>query len=306
MITVGLRIDIDTLRGTRIGVPNLIDLLASRQIRATFFFSVGPDNMGRHLWRLARPAFLIKMIRTRAARLYGWDILLRGTLYPGPIIGKQCPGPIRAAAEAGHETGLHAWDHHQWQTHIDRMPQSAVFNVIQRGYALLTDILGRAPDCAAAPAWRVTADALRALDRFPFRYLSDCRGDSLFRPIIDDHRFSHIQVPTTLPSYDELIGRACTAQTYNEHLLQTIRSDRLNVLAIHAEAEGIHCLPLLEDFLDKSRKQGIVFKPLGEMPISTREIAMSRIRKTQVAGREGWGVCQDNARHNHEISAAGG
>jgi undecaprenyl phosphate-alpha-L-ara4FN deformylase len=279
MIHVGLRIDVDTLRGTSIGVPNLIGLMARQRIRGTFFFSVGPDNMGRHLWRMVRPAFLIKMLRTGAANLYGWDILMRGTLCPGPVIGKRCSEPIREAAE--------------WQARMERMDQHALTREIQQGYDLLTDILGRCPDCFAAPAWRVTPDALKALDQLPFRFSSDCRGDSIFRPVIDGRQLSHVQVPTTLPTYDELIGLECTAETYNEYLLKMIRPDRLNVLTIHAEAEGIGCLPMFKDFLDKARQRDIVFKPLGAILAQTKEIVESGICKSAVPGRDGWIACQE-------------
>ncbi len=292
MIHVGLRVDVDTLRGTRIGVPNLIDLLARCHIRASFFFSVGPDNMGRHLWRLIRPAFLVKMLRTGAGRLYGWDILIRGTLCPGPEIGKRCPNQIRDTAVAGHEVGLHAWDHHYWQTRLARLDQHAITEEIQRSYDLMADILGRTPDCFAAPAWRITPEALYALEQFPFRFESDCRGHSLFRPVVDGRRLSHVQVPTTLPTYDELIGLKCTPETYNEYLLKMIRPDRLNVLTIHAEAEGISCLALFQDFLEKARQRDIVFEPLGDILSRTGKIVASGIHKAAVAGRDGWLACQ--------------
>ena len=318
MSRVGLRVDVDTLRGTRVGVPNLLALLARHHIQATFFFSVGPDNMGRHLWRLARPRFLFKMLRTKAASLYGWDILLRGTLWPGPEIGKHCASIIREAADNGHEVGLHAWDHHRWQSRLTRLERQAsftemrkgydtdtkrgeagarllreLFTEIRQGYDTLAGILGSPPECFAAPAWRVTPDALAVLDQFAFRFQSDCRGWAPFRPIVQGRRFSHAQVPVTLPTYDELVGTACAPEEYNEYLLAQIQPDACNILTIHAEVEGVGCLDLFTDFLNKAERQGISFESLGATLTRTDTIPEAGIVPKTLAGREGWLAWQE-------------
>ncbi len=292
MQSVGLRVDVDTLRGTRIGVPNLVRLLGKNDIKATFFFSVGPDNMGRHLWRLIRPAFLIKMLRTRAASLYGWDILLRGTIWPGPIIGEQCSTQIRGVSDAGHETGLHAWDHHKWQKKIESMAQAEVYKEIRKGFNLLKDILGKPPECFASPAWKITPEALSVIDQFPFRFQSDCRGHSVYRPIHNGRKLFHVQVPATLPTYDELVGRKCSVETYNDYLLDMMQPDSLNVLTIHAEVEGNSCLPLFEDFLNKAGKRDFEFIPLGTLFTGTENIGTSEIVSGKAPGRDGWISCQ--------------
>lgn len=250
IVKVGLRIDVDTFRGTRHGVPKLCDLLDDYFIKASFFFSIGPDNMGRNIWRLFRPAFLGKMLRTRASRLYGWDILLRGALWPGPIIGEKLGGVIRAASDAGHEIGLHTWDHYSWQTHIDTMDRAAIRRSLEKGYELLTSILGRPPTCSAVPGWKCNDLVLLEKARLPFEYNSDCRGESIFRPEINGQELPQPQIPVTLPTYDEVIGRdEVSDSNYNDFLLAQLDPEKLNVLTIHAEVEGIACFEMFERFL---------------------------------------------------------
>ena len=293
VMKIGLRIDVDTLRGTRLGVPTLCRVLAEHSIKGTFYFSVGPDNMGRHLWRLLRPTFLWKMLRTKAASLYGWDILFKGTFWPGPVIGKRLGPLIRAAAEAGHEVGLHAWDHHGWQAHIDTMDADAIHQSLGRGVELLTEILGHPPICSAVPGWKCNDLVLRAKSAFPFEYNSDCRGESIFRPIVDGRELSQPQVPVTLPTYDEVVGRnGITNDNYNDHILSLLDPNKLNVLTIHAEVEGIICLQMFSEFVQSALSKGHTFVPLGTLVRESRQIGTAAITSKEIPGREGWVACQ--------------
>lgn len=286
-ITIGLRIDVDTYRGTRDGVPQLLDLLAKYDIKASFFFSLGPDNMGRHLWRLLKPYFLIKMLRSRAVSLYGWDILMRGTMWPGPKIGDKLAHIIRQTNAAGHEVGLHAWDHHRWQTKMQRMNRSELRADIRRGVNKLSGILGRSPSCSAVAGWKCSNTVLLEKNDFGFQYNSDCRGEHVFYPKIDGIRCSP-QVPVTLPTYDEIIGREGIANdNYNEYLLSLLRVRQLNVLTIHAEVEGGVCATMFASFLQLACSKKINFLSLGDILATQGEIPEGQIESRPVPGREG-------------------
>ncbi len=286
---LGLRIDVDTFRGTRAGIPTLRKILKRYGVRATFYLTVGPDNMGRHLFRLLKPRFIAKMVRSSAPCLYGWDIAFKGVLWPGPLIGNKLGKTIAALKDDGHEIGLHAWDHHSWQTRIEKMDKTGVRKHLKKASDTLFEITGKRAVTSAVPGWRSTGISLEVKEEFGFLYNSDCRGDSVFFPIVSGKKLTVPQVPVTLPTYDEVVGRnGISRDTFNDFILSILRRNRLNVLTIHAEAEGGCYAVMFSDFLDKALDMGVTVMPLGKIIEHFPPEKCSRIIKRPFPGREGW------------------
>jgi len=288
-IEVGLRVDVDTLQGTREGIPFLLDQFCQRGILSSVFFSVGPDNMGRHIWRLLKPAFLLKMLRSNAPGLYGWSILLQGTFWPGRKIARHAAKEMIDTQRAGHEVGLHAWDHHFWQLRADRLSPERIAVDLERGLQELNRILPVSVECSATAGWKCTGNVLQQKQTRNFRYNSDCRGNTLFIPVVDGEALSSPQIPVTLPTYDEIIGsHGITDDNYNQHLLSLIKPDRLNVLTIHAEVEGISRRHLFVEFLNLAADHKINFVPLGNLlPDDPFDLPRHTIESKRLPGREG-------------------
>ncbi len=286
--TLALRIDVDTLRGTGRGVPVLCEILDRHRVHGTFYFSLGPDNMGRHLWRLLKPAFLWKMLRTNAAGLYGPEIILMGTAWPGPGIARWHGAAIAAAVAAGHEAGFHAWDHHRAQSRLTELSPAEMHREIETGCSALTELTGTFPSSSAAPGWRANELLLLEKTKFPFAYNSDCRGTSPFYPIVNGEKLGQLQIPVTLPTYDEVLGRdGVTDDNYNDYQLSLLRNDALNVLTIHAEAEGGRCARQFDTYMTEVIRRGFRVITMGEAENENLHAPEGHIRLTPFPGREG-------------------
>ena len=255
---LALKIDVDTYRGTREGVPPLVDALKRHKAGATFLFSLGPDHTGRAIKRVFRPGFMQKVSRTSVVEHYGIRTLLYGTLLPGPDIGKRCAGELRAVRDAGFETGIHTWDHIRWQDYVAHKDAAWTRSEMQRAVERYAEVFGEAPRTHGAAGWQMNAHAYRLEREFGFDYASDGRGTHPYLPVVEGAVVEVPQLPSTLPTLDELIGiDGMDANNVHEHLLRlTAARDCNHVYTLHSELEGMRLLPAFERLLAGWREQG--------------------------------------------------
>jgi undecaprenyl phosphate-alpha-L-ara4FN deformylase len=288
---IALKIDVDTHQGMKVGVPNLLAILRSVNIRATFFLSFGPDNSGKAVWNvLRRKGFLSKMIRTGAPRLYGFRTLLYGTLLPAPFIASAFPGMVRQIDQEGHEIGVHAWDHRLWQDHLDRLSRDEIRSEFKRSFEAYRKILGRDPKATAAPAWICNAQSLSVQDGLRLEYCSDTRGEGPFYPCLGGEIFHTLQIPSNQPCIEEIIGRNdVDRRNLVDHQIASLLKGDVNVVPVHAEVEGTCYQGPFTEFLRKGLALGYRFLCFHEVGrgVKEGEPVIKEIVYRELPGRSG-------------------
>ncbi len=289
---IALKIDVDTLRGTREGVPTLVELLRKHDVAATFLFSLGPDHTGRAIKRVFRRGFVGKVRRTSVVRHYGVKTLLYGTLLPGPDIGRRAADVMRGVRDAGHETGVHCWDHIRWQDGVSKADAQWTSDEMHRACERFHEIMGEPPRTHGAAGWQMNVHALRLTQRLGFDYCSDGRGDYSHLPVWNAELVRCPQFPTTLPTLDEMIGvDDITEENVAAHLLERTRDSNrdTHVFTLHAELEGMRMAPAFEQLLLGWKAQGWALCTTRALFETVEPMALPRcsVGPGTIAGRTG-------------------
>jgi undecaprenyl phosphate-alpha-L-ara4FN deformylase len=291
-LRLALKVDVDTDRGTRLGVPNLLADLCAADVTATFLFSLGPDQTGRAITRVFRPGFLKKVGRTSIVQLYGVRTLLNGTLLPAPHIGRRNEAQLRAVRDAGFEIGIHCHNHYRWQDYVHTMSPGAVQAEFDAARDEFRRIFGTEAETAGAAGWQANANSRDAYDRAGLLYASDTRGAAPFFVHTGGRTHATLEIPSTLPTLDELMGRPeYPDDRIVPHLMSLLRPDALNVFTLHAEIEGMGKRALFGEFLTAIKRAGVEVVPLEQAArdlLAQRErIPVCELLQAPVDGRSG-------------------
>jgi peptidoglycan/xylan/chitin deacetylase (PgdA/CDA1 family) len=291
-LKLALKIDVDTYHGTRDGIPQLLKMLDHHQARATFLFSLGPDHTGRAIRRVFRRGFLQKVSRTSVVSNYGIKTLLYGTLLPGPDISRRCASLLRSVRDAGHEVGIHTNDHVEWQDRVATASEAWTRREMQRAGERFETVFGEAAKTHGAAGWKMNAHAYRLTAEMGFRYCSDTRGTHPFTPVVEGQSIACPQLPTTLPTLDELIGNdGLDESNVAQHLLKLTAQPPVSghVYTLHAELEGNRLSPVFDALLTGWRTQGYTLTAMQDYAQALDLAALPKhvVLDGEIPGRSG-------------------
>ncbi len=283
-----IKIDVDTEKGTRIGIPHLLRIFKNLDIKATFLLSLGPDHTGRTIFRIFRKGFLKKASRTNAIQIYGIKTLMNGLLIPGPHIGRRHGDVMRRIQDEGHEVGIHCYDHIRWQDHLHRMSFDEVKEEFLKSYDMFHRIFGRTAKAIGSAGWQTNEHSLWCYDHYNFLYSSDTRGSAPFFPQIGHSTFKTLQIPTNLPTLDEVLGRVSSVDHYYDDLMS---KQTINVMTVHTELEGMFYVDWFEKFLYRHKGQGVQFLTLENLAKNLlqnpQDIPVRQVVQKEIEGRSG-------------------
>jgi undecaprenyl phosphate-alpha-L-ara4FN deformylase len=153
-------------------------------------------------------------------------------------------------------------------------------------------VIGTDAASFAAPGWRTNGAALKILDTKGLSYRSDTRGQAPYRCVVDDTILRTPEIPTTLPTMDEVMGAngLDTGDALVRFYLEQFSESTLNVHTVHAETEGKSQLDVFAAIIRGLRKRGARFFQLREIAqrLAVDELPVCEVTRKSLRGRAGW------------------
>jgi peptidoglycan/xylan/chitin deacetylase (PgdA/CDA1 family) len=283
-----LRIDIDTFKGLKKGIPRILNILGDFNMKASFYCTLG--------WHGDIMSTLRQKIRSmRVSTENSFSLLTYGTefdkttnfldetkrLFFPRRFGSELE-LLRRISREGHEVGPHGYVHKNW-LNITADEMHREFEAMVSEYCRIFGVL---PRSWSAPFGVINDSAIRLTEAFGLNINSYLGGKEIFHPLIDGSVCHHVMVPVTI----EITKRHIPPLHYFSRILGI--SDRSSVRRTarlidtqicergwastfaHAEFEGFERPDLLRRLLKHVHSKGYATKTFLEV---AQEYSVNRL-----------------------------
>ena len=164
---------------------------------------------------------------------------------------------------------------------------------MDKAFKAFTEAVQMTPQTIGAAGWQLNRHVIALEEQMGFNYASDVRGHEPFFPTMEGVRSNCIQLPTTLPTLDEIIGSdgidsSNCWQTILEKSQQKLPHG--HVYTLHAELEGMKLMPVMEKLLEQWSESGFEFITLKQLygSLDQSTLPKQEIQWGEIDGRSGF------------------
>jgi len=246
--TFTLRIDLESQKGIKEGVPELLDLLKKYNLKASFYLVMGGEANTLDYLKYRR-----KLNNERKIKIWSLREKFRMVFFPKDFVIKNIK-ILKRILEEGHELGLHGWKHRAWTRGLEKINIKRHIIKSKRRYM---NLFGENPKSFSSPGFRVNNRVLNLLEKEGISFISDFEGSN-------PKNYGKLRnIPITIcgknkmPIIEYLVTKRKTDEEILEILKSEIKNKGLISFYIHGLFEARFKRDLLEKIFETIKKQKI-------------------------------------------------
>ncbi|HTZ41684.1 MAG TPA: polysaccharide deacetylase family protein [Candidatus Omnitrophota bacterium] len=241
--TFALRVDVESDRGIREGLPKLLDLLKKHNIKASFYLVMGGESNILEILKYRRN---MTSSAERSMKIWTLKDKIRMALFPRDFAAanKEILGRI---LNEGHELGVHGWKHREWTRGLNQID---INNEITKAVSKYEKLFGKKPISWASPGFNTNENVINILNESGFKFTSDFEGENL-------KNYGRLKnVPITIcgenktPIIEWMISQGKTDDEILQHIKRESNNHKIISFYIHDLFEARFKLDLLEKIFE--------------------------------------------------------
>jgi undecaprenyl phosphate-alpha-L-ara4FN deformylase len=244
-----LRVDLESDKGIKLGLPKLLDLLKEYNLKASFYLVMGGES---NIFELLRYRAPLKSSMERTINLWSTKEKLRMVLIPKDFV-KENIEVLKRIIKEGHELGLHGWKHREWTRGLDSID---INKKVLNAKTKYENIFRREPISFASPGFNTNEKVLKILNKEEIKFISDFEGKKV-------KNYGKIKnIPITIngerktPIIEFLVGEKKNDEEIFNEIIKRTKKEQIFSFYIHDLFEARFKLRLLEKIFQYVKKSG--------------------------------------------------
>jgi len=244
-----IRIDLESGKGIKEGLPNLLKLFKEENVKGSFYLTMGGEA---NLVEILKHRGKIDYSKERKIKIWGLHEKMRMVLFPQDFVERN-KEILKKILEEGHEIGIHGWKHRSWTRGLNKI---SIGNEINKAIKKYEKIFKKRPVSFCAPAMNTNPRVLEILEENQIKFISDFPGEKtkFYRGIKN--------VPVTLmgeknsPFIEDLFEKGLRDEQILEGFKEKIKGKEIASFYIHGLFEAREKIELLRKMIKVLKKEG--------------------------------------------------